>query len=226
MTNGFDDMNTAVAADRDPVADPGRGHLLTESEVAEHQLARGDVPGIPSWPIISPTTLTEALPPPVGMNWTLVSERTGVDVRILEHDGSIVLAGEYVPAPGFVIDTVTFLARSAHIGDRVLYHSYFIGELTASEYGLKLSLDPDSGSVPNAVVRTASAPVIGLFTYMADADRARRQVMEGSVGYGLYVQEGPLGTELRIARTENAGRAATVIACHHGAVISVGGEAL
>jgi hypothetical protein len=226
MTNGFDDINADVAGDRKPGADRGRTHLLTESEVAEHQSARGDVPGIPSWPIISPTTLSDAAPPPVGLSWTLVSERTGVDIRILEHDGSIVLGGEYVPAPGFVIDPVTFLARSAHIGDRVLYHSYFIGELTASEFGLRLSLDPDSGSVPNAVVRTASAPVIGLFQERTDAERARRQVMEGSVGYGLSLLEGPLGVELRIARTENAGRAATVIACHHGAVISVGGEAL
>ena len=226
MTNGFDDFNTGVGSDREPVGDRGLGHLLTESEAAERQSARGDVPGTPSWPIISPTTFTDPVSPPVGLSWTLVSERTGIDVRILEHDGSIVLAGEYVPAPGFVVDPVSFLARSAHIGDRVLYHSYFVGELTASEFGLKLSVDPDSGSVPNAVVRTASAPVIGLFKDSADAERARRQVMEGSVGYGVSVQRGPLGTELRIARTENPGRAATVIACHHGAVISVGGEPL
>jgi hypothetical protein len=226
MTNRFDDAKAGSGVDRELGEEDGLRHLLAESEVAEHQSARGDVPGIPSWPIISPTPLTEAVPPPVGLNWTHASERTGIDVRILEHDGSIVLAGEYVPAPGFVVDPVSFLARSARIGDRVLYHSYFIGELTASEFGLKLSVDPDSGSVPNAVVRTASAPVIGLFTDAADAERARRQVMEGSVGYGASLLHGPLGTELRVARTENAGRVATVIACHHGAVISVGGESL
>ncbi len=204
----------------------GLSHLLTESELAEQQSARGDVPGTPSWPIVSPTALSEPVPPPVGLNWAQVSDRTGIELRILEHDGSIVLAGEYVPAPGFVIDPATFLARSARIGARVLYHSYFIGELTASEFGLALSVDPDPGSVLNAVVRTASAPVIGLFQDSADAERARRQVMEGSVGYGVSVQQGSLGTELRVARTENAGRVATVIACHHGAVISVGGESL
>jgi hypothetical protein len=226
MTNGFDDGRAGTGMDRADAPHEGLNRLLAEGEAAEHQSARGDVPGIPSWPIISQSALSEAAPPPVGLNWARVSERTGIELRILEHDGSIVLAGEYVPAPGFVIDPGTYLAQSARIGDRVLYHAYFIGELSASEFGLKLSVDPDSGSVPNAVVRTASAPVIGLFRDGADAERARRQVMEGSVGYGVSVQPGPLGTELRVARTENAGRVATLIASHHGAVISVGGQAL
>ena|SRR5579872_6621851 len=226
MTNGSDDAMAGMGLSREIPPDDGLDNLLAESSLAEQQSARGDVPGTPSWPIISPTALSEPVPPPVGLNWAHVSERTGIELRILEHDGSIVLAGEYVPAPGFVIDPATFLARSAHIGARVLHHSYFIGELTASEFGLKLSVDPDPGSVPNAVVRTASAPVLGLFQDRVDAERARRQVMEGSVGYGVSVQQGPLGTELRVARTENAGRVATVIASHHGAVISVGGESL
>jgi hypothetical protein len=226
MTNQFDDEAAGGAADERLIPFDGTAGLKIEAEVAEHQSARGDVPGSPSWPIVSSTDIAEAVPPPVGLNWADVADRIRVDPRILEHDGSIVLAGEYVPAPGFVIDPATFLARSARVGDRVLYHSYFIGELTASEFGLKLSVDPDSGSVPNAVVRTASAPVIGLFKDSADAERARRQVMEGSIGYGVSVQQGPLGTELRVARTENAGRVATVLAAHRGAVISVGGESL
>lgn len=226
MTNGFDELTMGGALDTETAGDRGREQLLVQSEVAELQSERGDVPGVPSWPIIARDAQDGPTIPPVGLNWALVSERTGIDVRILEHDGAIVLAGEYVPAPGYAIDPTTFLARSAHIGDRVLYHSYFIGELTASEFGLRLSVDPDSGSVPNAVVRTATAPVVGLFQDSIDAERARRQIVEGSVGYGVSVQRGPLGSELRVARTENPGRVATVIACHHGAVISVGGEPL
>jgi hypothetical protein len=226
MTNGFEEVNAGGGANERSVPDDGMAALRAETESEEHHTARGDASGTPSWPMASSPAVAEGAPPPVGLNWAQVADRIGVDVRILDHDGSIVLAGEYVPAPGFVVDPSTFLARSARIGDRVLYHSYFIGELTANEFGLKLSVDPDSGSVPNAVVRTACAPVIGLFKYGADAERARRQVMEGSIGYGVSVQQGPLGTELRVARTQNAGRVATVMASHHGAVISVGGESL
>lgn len=222
MTHGLEEERSESARRAYEVL----AELQDQSETGHMQSARDDVPGSPSWPTVAASTAGDAAPPPVGMNWTRVAERTGVDARILEHDGSIVLAGEYVPAPGFAIDPTTFLARSARIGDRVLYHSYFIGELSASEFGLTLAIDPDSGSVPNAVVRTAAAPIIGLFRESVDAERARRQIMEGSVGYGVSVQAGPLGTELRVARTENAGRVATLMASHHGAIISVGGESL
>jgi hypothetical protein len=225
MTNGFEDVDAGARASERTPAD-GPDELQGESEAAEYQTARGDVRGAPSWPIAPSTMVEDAAPPPVGLNWTPVAEKLSVDLEILEHDGCIVLAGEYVPAPGFVIDPTTFLARSARIGDRVLYHSYFIGELSANEFRLKFAVDPDSGSVPNAVVRTASGPIIGLFADSLDAERARRQLMEASMAYGVSMQQGPLGTELRVARTENAGGVATVMASHHGAVISVGGESL
>jgi hypothetical protein len=225
-TNRFEEVTPVGGAGEPATPDDGLAQLQGESTAEEYQSARGDVRGTPSWPIVSSTAVTDAAPPPVGMNWANVADRIGVDVGILEHDGCIVLAGEYVPAPGFVVDPSTFLARSARTGDRVLRHSYFIGEITASEFGLKLSVDPDSGSVPNAVVRTTAGPIIGLFQDSGDAERARRQIMEGSIGYGVSVQQGPLGTELRVARTENAGGVASVMASHHGAVISAGGVAL
>ena len=224
MTNRFDDT-PAGAPDSHTVGGVA-DELTRQTRLAEIEGSRGDVPGAVSWPSVSSPAQVPAAPPPVGLNWTRVAQETGVDVRILEHDGSIVLAGEYVPAPGYVIDPSSFLARSARVGARVLYHSYFVGELTASEFGLNLAVDPDSGSVPNAVVRAAAAPVIGLFSDERDAERARRQILEGSVGYGVSKEAGPLGTELRVARTEHAGRVATVIASHHGAVISVGGASL
>lgn len=226
MTNRFEDGDSESAVGGQRLAGDGLSALRTESEAQEHQSVRGDVPGAPSWPIVASAANADTAPPPVGLNWARVADRIGVDLEILEHDGCIVLAGEYVPAPGFVIDPATFLARSARIGDRVLYHSYFIGELTASEFGLKLSVDLDSGSVPNAVVRTTPGPIIGLFGDGADAERARRQLMEGSIGYGVSMQHGPLGTELRVARAENTGGVATVMASHHGAVIAVSGESL
>lgn len=224
MTNRFED---ALAGAPDTHAfGGGVDNLADQTRLAEIEASRGDVPGAVSWPSVSSSAATPLEPPPVGMNWARVAQAIGVDARILEHDGSIVLAGEYVPAPGYVIDPSSFLARSARVGARVLYHSYFVGELTASEFGLRLAVDPDSGSVPNAIVRSAGAPVIGLFSDEVDAERARRQIVEGSVGYGVTKGVGPLGTELRVARTENAGRVATLIASHHGAVISVGGESL
>ncbi len=201
--------------------EPESGHGVVAQSTLASQRPLGD-----TWPDRDPAASQDAVAPPVGLNWTVVAEKTGIDVRVLEHDAAIVLAGAYVPAPGFVIDPVTFLARSARIGARVLRHSYFVGELTASEFHVALPLDPDIGSVPNAVVRTASAPVIGLFASPLDAERARRHIIEGSTGYGVTSVESALGTELHVARTDDPSRVATVIAGNHGAVISVGGEAL
>lgn len=226
MTERFDPAWPGADAEARDRAEMGTTELLGESAEEAHQSRRGDVPGAASWPVEEPPQAVPAATPPVGLNWTVVAHRLGIDVRILEHDGVIVLAGEYVPAPGFVIDPDTFLARSARVGDRVLYHSYFVGELTASEFHIQLSLDPDPGSVPNAVVRSASAPVIGLFGDRTSAERARRKIVDGSIGYGVSMQQGPLGAELRVARADDPGRVATVIASHRGAVISVGGASL
>ncbi|HEX6506463.1 MAG TPA: hypothetical protein VF221_02420 [Chloroflexota bacterium] len=220
MTEDRDDALKTAAGGQ------GAPQLEFETAIEQEDTAMEDVHGPPLWPVIPPDTEAPPTAPPVGLSWSRVAEQTGIEVRILEHDGSIVLAGEYVPAPGFVIDPTTFLARSAKTGDRVLHHSYFVGELTAAEFGLQLRLDPDPGSVPNAVVRSARAPVIGLFPDAQDAQRAKRQIVEGSIGYGVSIQQDALGTELRVSRADAAGRVASVIATHHGAVISVGGEAL
>jgi hypothetical protein len=158
------------------------------------------------------------------MNWGVVAQHFGADVRTLMHDCYIVLRGEFVPETGYFIDPNTLRARRVDVGHRVLQHGYLIGRLTADEFHTRMDLVPDgTESVRNAIVRVARAPVIGLFADRRDAERCRDTILSGAIGSGVELENGPLGTELRVSRAESAGSVATTIASNAGAVISVGG---
>jgi hypothetical protein len=178
----------------------------------------------PSWPIPAPDVLTDPPPPPVGLNWGTVSQQLGLDLQVLKHDGRIMVAGEFVPEGGVVIDPHTFRALRAHIGSRVFGHAYFVGELTLDEHRLQLPVEGNLPQDANVIVRAEGGAVIGIFADGQQATRAKRQIIRGSIGAGVTLEQGPLGMELRVARSDAAGRVATVIASQGGAVISIGGE--
>jgi hypothetical protein len=183
----------------------------------------GDVPASPTWPIEVPGS--NPSPPPVGLNWGEVARRYGADVRDLMHDSSIVLRGEYVPETGYLIDPDALRARRVDVGQRVLRHAYLIGRLTASEFHVQLDLIPNSepAELDGAIVRVTRGPVIGVFPDRRDAERCRDSILSGSLGSGVSLQDGPLGTEVHVRTAEVAGRVATSIASFGGAVISAGG---
>lgn len=181
--------------------------------------------GAPTWPM--PATGETRMPPPVGMNWGAVAQRYGVDVRVLMHDGYIVLAGEFAPETGYLLDPSTLQARPVDVGYRVLTHSYLIGRLTADEFRVRLKLTAGGqGAVENAVIRITRGPVVGLFADRLDARRCRDTILSGSIGSAISLLNGPIGTELRVGRCDMAGRVATTIAAHSGAVIAVAGNPL
>jgi hypothetical protein len=203
----------------------GEDALDMQGAFERRESAMGDDPGAPTWPI--PVPAGSPLPPPVGLNWGTVAQRYGADVRTLMHDGYIVLAGEYVPETGYFVDPQTLRARRVDVGQRVLEHGYLIGRLTADEFPMRLEMAPEGdGRLENVVVRRARGPVIGLFADRRDAERCRDTIVSGAIGSGVMLEDGPLGTELRVASADVAGRVATAISGHGGAVISVGGAAL
>lgn len=211
--------NAALPAENVP---PERFDI--DGTLAAQDSGVADRPGAPTWPIPPGEAEPEPAPPPVGLNWGVVAERLGVDRRVLEHDGIIVLAGEYFPEEGYFLDPVTLTARHVDVGDMALRHGYLLGDLTIRDFRVQIPLNLDSGSRGRTVVRPAGGPLIGLFPRDVDAQRAKQQVLRGSLGTGLVTEEGPLGVELRVERAELAGRVATVIASNGGAVISVGGK--
>src|SRR4051812_34536884 len=99
----------------------------TLGRLQEYESGRGNVPGSPTWPV---PRAGSPMPPPVGMNWGTVAERLGADLGVLAHDGAIVLAGDYVPERGWLLEPSTLLARSVEIGDRAMHHGYFLGALS------------------------------------------------------------------------------------------------
>jgi hypothetical protein len=183
----------------------------------------GDAPASPTWPIEVPGS--NPSPPPVGLNWGDVARRYSADVRVLMHDGYIVLRGEFIPETGYFIDPDTLRASRVDVGQRVLRHGYLVGRLTASEFHVQLDLIPDSDGtdLDGAIVRVVRGPVIGVFSDRRDAERCRDSILSGSIGSGVSLQDGPLGTEIHVRTAEIAGRVATSIASFGGAVISVGG---
>lgn len=184
-----------------------------------------DTPGAPSWPIPATGTVQEAPTPPVGLNWAAVAAQLGTDRRVLEHDGQIVLTGEYFPEAGFFIDPQTFDARVVDVGQIALRSGYFLGDLTVSEFHIQIPLARKTAQPwgkPVIVPQTGS--IIGLFASQAEAERAKRKIIQGSLGSGISIEHGPLGVELRVAHPEVAGRVATIIASQGGAVVSVAGR--
>jgi len=200
--------------------------LSAQGSEVMHQASVEDVPGAPTWPIPSRESIVEPEAPPVGLSWTKLAQALDIDPRVLRHEGAIVLTGEYVPEAGLLIDARTFSALQVHTGGRALSHCYFIGEVTMSQFLLHIRLAAPGSAVAYPIVRTAGAPIIGLFAGERDANRAREQIVQGSIGSGLSLDSGPLGIELRVRHASVAGRVATVIASHRGAVTSVGGQPL
>ncbi len=200
--------------------------LSAQGSEVMHQASVEDVPGAPTWPIPSRESIVEPEAPPVGLSWTKLAQALDIDPRVLRHEGAIVLTGEYVPEAGLLIDARTFSALQVHTGGRALSHCYFIGEVTMSQFLLHIRLGAPGSAVAYPIVRTAGAPIIGLFAGERDANRAREQIVQGSIGSGLSLDSGPLGIELRVRHASVAGRVATVIASHRGAVTSVGGQPL
>lgn len=183
-----------------------------------------DTPGAPSWPMPSTGTANEAAVPPVGLNWGVVAAQLGVERRVLEHEGQIVLPGEYFPEAGFFIDPGTFDARHVDVGDIALRSGYFLGDITISEFRVQLTIGPGAARRGKPIVVPQTGPIIGLFTTQLEADRAKRKIIQASLGSGIVTQPGPLGVELRVARPETSGGVATVIAAQGGAVLSVAGR--
>jgi len=202
------------------------GLLAAQGSEEMRESAVEDVLGAPSWPIPGRESIVEPEAPPVGLSWTKLAQTLSIDPRVLRHEGAIVLTGEYVPEAGLLIDATMLSARQVRTGDRALSHGYFIGDVTISQFLLHIPLGTGDSAVLHPIIRTAGAPVIGLFAGERDANRAKEQILQGSIGSGLSLDRGPLGIELRVRHASVAGRVATVIASHRGAVTSVGGQPL
>jgi hypothetical protein len=163
----------------------------------------------------------------VGLNWGAVAQRLGVPLRLLQHDGAIVLAGEYFPESGYFLDPATLRARFVDVGEIALKHGYFLGELAIRDFRVHVPIQQETGQVVHPVIRPAkSRPIIAVFRRESDAQRAKGQILQNSLGSGASSQSGPLGIELRIERPTLGGRVATVLASHGGAIVSVGGKAI
>lgn len=217
-------------SDRDPGPSPdapdssGPSRLDSYGRIARHQTERGDVGGVPTWPITTPDPTAGNVPPPVGLNWGTVADRLGVDRRILQHEGCIVLAGEYFTEAGNFLEPASLEAHQVDVGDIALRHGYFLGALTLGDFHIWLR-PGDSPSVRHPVIPSPpKGPMIGLFADTRDAARAKRKIVQGALGSGVSLQDGPLGVELRVERAEVGGRIATVICGHAGAVIAIDGS--
>ena len=198
--------------------------LAGDSRSASVDSGIEDVPGAPTWPIQAPESGQPA-PPPMGLNWATVSDSLGIDLEVLEHDGIIVLAGEYFPESGFFIDPMTLEGQHVDVGDIALRHGYFLGNITTRDFAAWFPLAParsDRSGLP--VIRRSRGSIIGLFPDRRAAERARTTVMQGALGAGIRLEESALGSELTVLRPESAGAVATVIASHGGALISLAGE--
>jgi hypothetical protein len=212
------EQSSAMDDDTDPFDLAGKFQMEESS--------RGDVSGGPSWPIPASTSLLSQPAPPVGLNWSVVARDLEVDERVLRHDGCIVLTGEYFPAAGYCIVPSTMQARFVDVGDMALSPMYFIGKITMDGFHLELpSMSPQS-EIHHPVVHRDTGPIIGLFIDPNDAERAKREIFQGSLGSGVSLGKGPLGTELRVRTTQSPGRVATVMASEGGAIISVSGRAI
>lgn len=195
-----------------------------ESRLAEQDSSIEDVPGAPTWPIQEAETDSVREAPPVGLNWAVVSEHLGVDQRVLAHDGMIVVAGEYFPEKGYFIDPASMQALHVHQGDMAMVHGYFLGEVTMNQFGVQLPVRARPADSGRMVVPHETGPVIGLFTDRSDAERARNKIMRTSLGTDLAIDDGPLGSQLRVGNPQLPGRVATVMTSFGGAIVSIAGK--
>jgi hypothetical protein len=195
-----------------------------ESRLAEQDSSIEDVPGAPTWPIQEAESDATSEAPPVGLNWAAVSAHLGVDQRVLAHDGMIVVAGEYFPEKGFFIDPASMEALHVHQGDMAMSHGYFLGEVTLNQFGVSLPVEARPADSRLVVVPHETGPVIGLFADRSDADRARNKIMRTSLGTDLGIEDGPLGSQLRVGNPQLPGRVATVMTSFGGAIVSIAGK--
>jgi len=145
---------------------------------------------------------------------------------VLQRVGIIVLAGEYFPEGGYILDPATFQATWVNDSDIALRHGYFLGDLAIRDFHLDLDIvtpDPPAGLPINPVTR---GPIIALFGDRVQAERAKRRLLSNSLGSGIRIEDGPLGPELHVQQPELPGRVATTIASDGGALISAGGQPL
>jgi len=167
---------------------------------------------------------TESASPPVGLNWDVVSRQIGLDRRLLQHDGNIVLAGEYFPEAGYAFDPATLQARFVDVGEIALRHVYFLGELALRNVRSHIPVPQETAQITHPIIPSPpTGPMIGLFAEEVAANRAKQRILHGSVGSGVTAEVGPLGYELWVARPHSGGMVATIIAGQGGAIISIGG---
>ncbi|MGH2449281.1 MAG: hypothetical protein ACRDFS_11860 [Chloroflexota bacterium] len=200
--------------------------FATEGREEELQSAIEDVRGSPTWPI--PVPGHEAGPPilPIGLNWAVVAEHLEVERRILEHEGSIVLPGEYFPESGFFLDPVSLRGRHVDVGDVALRPVYFLGDLSVSEFRISIQLEQTSPASGQPIVPTSRGTIVSIFADEATAMRAKRRLLHGSLATGISTKKREGGVEMRIEHPELEGRVASVVAGYGGAVISIGGRSL
>jgi len=207
--------NSGFPVDRNGPFDEEGNEATVEERVA-------DVAGSPTWPIAA-TGGTPAVTGPIGLNWQIVAAALGVDPRVLEHDGSIALQGDYFIESGYFIDPQTLRGRHVDVGDRALRPGYFVSDLTVSQFRLSIPVELD---VEESIVAppAVSGAIVGVFADEAQARRARNRLLDGALAGRVVLRNGPLGLELRVERASLPGRAAGVIASHGGAVVSVEGR--
>lgn len=198
------------------------GSFDEEGEEASIQERVEDVPASPTWPI-GGAAAPSAGPVPIGLNWQTVADAVRIDRRVLEHDGSIAVQGDYFIESGYFIDPLTLRGRHVDVGDRALRPGYFVSDLTVSHFRLTVPLEM---AVEQSIVapRPVSGPLVGVFADEAQAKRARNRLLDGSLAGRVVMANGPLGFELRVERAGLPGRVAGVIASHGGAVVSVDGR--
>jgi hypothetical protein len=188
------------------------------------QSSRGDVPGAPTAPMPAAAAAPPSGPPPVGLNWQVVAARLGVDPSVMQRAGIIVLAGEYFPEGGFVLDPATFQARRVDVGDVALRHGYFLGDVAIRDFRLDLDIVTPPAPRGLQIVPVTRGAIIALFRDRVQAERSKRRILANSIGSGLRIEDGPLGPELHVHQPDLPGRVATTIAAEGGAIISVGGR--
>lgn len=192
------------------------------SRAAADEQAIEDVPGAPTWPIRDPETPYGFPAAPVGLNWESVADALRVDRAVLEHDGILLLPGEYFPESGYFLDPVTFRAVHVDVGDMAVRPGYFLSNLVVSEQNLRLPTADSVVLLQNPIVAPLTGPVTALFIDPINAERARRLALRSSLASGARIVPSGDAVELRIETPELPGRVATLLASLGGSVITVG----
>jgi len=208
----------------DRTAKPNERPLDVAGSMQAAESRRDDVAGAPTWPVVAAEAHLQTAPA-VGLNWQYVAQALDVDVRVLRHDGLIIVAGDYFPSPGYFFDPQSLDARVVDVGDIALITGYFIGSATLREFTISLPLGQDGRSQLRYVIPSSgSGQIIGIFADRLDANRAMRRIIRGALGAGAVIEQGPLGFELRVQRPHEPGRVASVMASHGGGVIAIDGS--